>query len=440
MGPPAGVDQARRRVAVAERCDRMLGDTSYPRLMDHDARLHALRAGNPAIDDPVTPITPDGRNLDVTVRCHTRRDSTEHSTHAMTIHTDGTVEVPHDIEVERIATALGSYSSCLELVDFGIPALRAALPLIARRARVALRRDARGRWRIPRDRAHRCCSTVAFPDPSLALEHLRSPVHAADFRARDIGPLARPIFDAAEAAWTAARPSGADPDRLVLDANGMDELWRAGIHPDDIPALAAPAAPVGGALPAVYFVRMRYGTVDPGWLTTVVAARPDAEFAAWLSARDDAAADAESWAAWLRHGVSPRDAEFAADRNLSPHAVTATAAATGWQPWLAARNVIAWAAAGCEPSPAHFAALARHGLEHHQPSAAAIDALVADLGVDGVVPTPDPLAELATPQGHQTDRRTDLGVMLALLGTRHEVRHQVRSGISSIDELPAIAS
>lgn len=404
--------------------------------MDPVARLRELREGNPAVDDPVTPITPDGRALDVTVRCYTSRDSTAYVTHPMTIHPDGTVEVPHDLRAERIAAALGAYTSCLELIDFGIPALRTALPVIARRARVALRRDARGRWRIPRDRTHRCCSTVAFPDPSLALEHLRSHDHAPDLRGHGLGPLARPLFDAAEAAWAAARPSDTDVDRLVLGGGGVDELWRAGIHPDDIPALAAPAAPVGGPLPAAYFVRMRYGAVDPGWLATVVAARPDPEFAAWLSAREDAAPDAESWAAWLRHGVTPRDAEFATARGLSPLTVAATAAATGWQPWLAARNVIAWAVAGCEPTPAHFAVLARHGLEHHRPSSAAIDALVADLGGDSVVRATATPEELAAVRGHQSARRTELGVMLALLGTRREVRHHVRAGVTSIGELP----
>lgn len=401
--------------------------------MDRYARLRELRQGNAAADDPITPITPDGGDLELNVRCYTSRDSAEFATHRMRLHPDGTAELPHDLHAERIAAALGSFTSCLELVDSVIPALLSALPLISRRARVALDRDARGQWRIPRDRARGCCRRATFPDPTLALEHLRDPRHALGAQSFAHDAIAGPVFAAAEAAWARARRTHPDVNRLVVDGDGIDQLWRAGIHPDDIAALAAPAAAVERPLPATYFVRMRYGIVDPDWFSTVIAARPDGEFAAWLSAREGAVPDARAWAAWLRYGVTPRDAELATERRISPDVVPAVVAATAWPPWLAARNVMAWAAAGCTPTPAHFAALARHGLEHHRPSAAAIDALIADIARDRGDPVAPRPVQPATAPLEPEPCRTELAVLLALLGTRREVLSQVRTGVTAID-------
>lgn len=46
------------------------------------------------------------------------------ATYAVTVAPDWTVETPHDLAAERVALAFGGYSSCLELVEKGVPAAR----------------------------------------------------------------------------------------------------------------------------------------------------------------------------------------------------------------------------------------------------------------------------------------------------------------------------
>lgn len=391
--------------------------------MDRFSALRALREGQAAIDDPPTPVTPDHRDLDVTVRCYASRTSREYATHPVTVHPDGSVDTPHDLDAERIATALGAYSSCLELVNDGIPRLLSTLPLIARRARVALHRDGRARWRIPRDRITTCCSRAAFATPADALRHLRDPWHARNSHGEPLDTLVRPLFAAAEHAWAAHRPSPPDLTELVRESGGVRELWDAGIHPDDLPAIAAAADLAGGPLPVAYFVRMRYGRVDPQWLATVLAGRPDPDFAAWLAGQDGPVPDAAETAGWLRHGTTTQEAFFAVTADLPSEAPDEIARATGWPSWLAARSLLAWTRAGCSPTPDEFALLARRSLEYHRPATAAIDALVAELRADA------PRSTMSTRE------RTELAMLLAVLGTRRDVVHYVRTGGTLADFL-----
>ena len=64
--------------------------------------------------------TPDGSPLLASIRCWTSRaPKAPHRTHAVTIDATWQVTVPHDLESERLAVALGGYLSCLELVPVG---------------------------------------------------------------------------------------------------------------------------------------------------------------------------------------------------------------------------------------------------------------------------------------------------------------------------------
>ena len=59
------------------------------------------------------------RHAGVTTRCESTRI--------------GLVATPHDLDAERIAAAFGGYTSCLELVDPVIPAVRASMGMQTRR-------------------------------------------------------------------------------------------------------------------------------------------------------------------------------------------------------------------------------------------------------------------------------------------------------------------
>lgn len=399
--------------------------------MDSFAPVHELRRGHRANELPPTPLTPDGADLTLRIRCYTSRDTPDHTTHDLTLHADGTADLPHDLTAERVAVAFGGYSSCLELVEHGIPALRAVAPLLARRAHVPLVAGARGRWRIPRGYTARCCAAVGFADPGAALDHLRDPWHVRLAHGGCPEPILGPILVAIAARWattaTTATPSPAP--RLVLEPDGVDELWRAGIHPDDLPALAAPAATVGRPLPVGYFLGMRYGTVDPAWFATVIAARPDESFASWLAQqqRPQERGDADQWSGWLGHGLATTDVDVVTGLGIPLGDVDAIGAATGWPTWLTARAIVRWAAAGCRLTPDHAVALARRGLEHHRPSANAIEGLISDLRLAGL--GREPLTE---------EDRSELALLLALLGTRRSVVQAVGAGVRTVAGLRAL--
>ena len=85
--------------------------------------------------DPLPPA-PDGP-LTISIRCSTVRANGPGKRHDITINPDWTITTPHDLDLERIATAMGGYLSCLEFGDHTLPALYElvqlhAPPLIAR--------------------------------------------------------------------------------------------------------------------------------------------------------------------------------------------------------------------------------------------------------------------------------------------------------------------
>ncbi|MES2171081.1 MAG: hypothetical protein V4479_10250, partial [Actinomycetota bacterium] len=124
--------------------------------------------------------TPDGGPLRFSIQCRNSRNSSSGKRHVVTIDPDWTVTTPHDLEAERIAAAFGGYTSCLDLVDRTIPAFRQALPLLSRRARLALREDARDGWRLPlEEQVEQCCRGHRFTTIASAVSHARSSAHLA---------------------------------------------------------------------------------------------------------------------------------------------------------------------------------------------------------------------------------------------------------------------
>ncbi|WP_409046958.1 hypothetical protein AB2L57_09635 [Microbacterium sp. HA-8] len=201
----------------------------------------------------------------------------------------------------------------------------------------------------------------------------------------------------------------------------MSELWLAGIHPRELPVLAAAAEIVRGPLPTEYFLGVVYGNTDLAWIASVLHHRPDADTAAWLAwvDRSGRSTDPREWGEWLDLGLPKHDVLTALDAGISATTVPLAAAALKRPVRATGAAIAAWASVGCEPTTAHFQVIARHGVEYTKPSGPAIDALVAAANRAGV----------------RSVDRTELGVLLIILGTRVAVLRALSDGITTVAEL-----
>ncbi len=367
------------------------------------------------------PPSPDGGALSFTVSCASVPGP--RGRHPVVVAPDWTVTVPHDLDAERVAVAFGGRSRCLELVERGIPALRAALPLLTRQVLAPLNRLASDDWALHRSDAVPDCCPARFRSAEDAATHLRGTRHlarASGSAPRDVHELLT-TFAGAWMEWEGAPPPWPGVRRLVREEDGVAELWQAGIHPRLLPGLAASAVGVDEPLPVSYYLGLAYGAVDREWLATVVQRRPDADTAAWLATLPghESTGPAHEWAAWLGYGIPRLEVRHAVATGMPAATVPLAVATTDWPAPMAARNVLAWALAGCRPTPEHYGMLARRGHDHARPSRGTIDAAVLDVAdalraKGGTPPAPD---------------RTEVAVMLELLGSRPALLAAVRRGL-----------
>ncbi|MDQ1250717.1 MAG: hypothetical protein QG597_5097, partial [Actinomycetota bacterium] len=129
---------------------------------------------------PARSPAPEGRPLATSVTCRTSAvNGAEVTRHAVVIHHDWRVDVPHDLEGERVAAAFGGYLSCISLVDHAVPALREWLRRAGRLELPAMTfRGEVDRWTLKDEQP--CCAKTTFRDALAAAEHWRSPQHVAD--------------------------------------------------------------------------------------------------------------------------------------------------------------------------------------------------------------------------------------------------------------------
>lgn len=368
--------------------------------------------------------TPDGRALHTTVECRTSRSAIYGEPHKVVIRPDWSVQTPHDLDAERVAVAFGGYTSCLELVDVAVPALRAAIERLTRQESLPIRRDKRRGWRIlPAHQLPHCCARVAFPSIECAARHLHCAAHLArQHGAREWQLTA--LLSAAERAWAwgdEPRYDESGARRLLREAGGVADLWRAGIRPDQLPDLAAAVPAVTEPLPMSFYLGMVYAGADRDWVREVSAHRPDGDTAAWLAWLDSPAAgrDAGLWGTWLDLGVHRDAVRTAVELGIDPQRAREVARATGRPVTGVARDIVRWALVGCEPTADHFVLLARLGLEYSSPSAVGVDRLVAEVERRAL--------------GRELGR-TDLAVMLMLHGTQPAVLAALASGSGCLAE------
>lgn len=232
--------------------------------------------------------------IEFSVLCRTSRDRSQPGRkHTVTVGTDATFTVPHDLAAERIMAGFGGYLTCLELVDLIQPALQEWCRLQHRLVSPVVRSHDGREW-APQETLPGCCKVFGVYSPRDAARHARSADHVA--RKHSVQP--RSLSRLVERVAPAVQPPDVEPER---------ELWDCGVHPDH-------AAEVRRLLgddeaTAELILAANASSVDPGWLSRVLprsgAATGADLWLAWnhweLSGLDDAEVRG-----WLAVGVRPR--------------------------------------------------------------------------------------------------------------------------------------
>lgn len=390
-----------------------------------DANPHSRGSGPAPGDQPLT----------LNIECFNAVSGAGGEKHQVTIDADlnWSVTTPHDAEAERIAVAFGSDASCVTHMERTVEAFRASLGVLTRAERVPLSVGRGGSWQVGQGHSiAACCRGTLFGSAAAAARHTRSPKHLAKQHRVQLRHI-NAFLDAAATAWGSwdACPEF-DPrlERLVREPGGVNELWQAGIHPDDVAGLAAVGSVVDESLPLRFFLGLVYGSADRQWVSEVLTYHPDPDTAAWLAWLDTPQKRAEprTWGQWLSFGISKAHVVVAINAGLQPEYVREVASSNRWSINGVAAQFVKWANVGCALKPRHFHALKRHRVYSPQPSGRAIDSLL-ELVTQG--------STIQMPASWERPDRTELAVMLEILGNRYAVIRALNHGVRTVDDLDA---
>lgn len=370
---------------------------------------------------------PSAADVTVSVSCANSRTRPS-GRHDVVIHSDWSVATPHDLASERVAAALGGYLSCLDLMDHVVPAARMWVDLAARRVLPeAVRIGAGSTWQ-PKKRVVGCCAGESFRDAGVLGAHLRSADHLAarlgcDPRQLAVVVRACRLAHAGGAELALGQASAAAAARCCLGGLGdVEELWRAGVHPEFIQAVHR-SLEMSGRLPGRFYLGVVTRRPDLRWVARTLAAADDDQdadelrqgaVATWLawtaSPRDRAEPDERG--DWLRIAVSQPMIEALAESVYRPQDVTQLALALRREPDGVARILEAWLRAGCTPSVNDLLGLEEAGVPTiHAVSGPALKRLRAEVEVEAAF--------------HDD---TELGLLLVAAGTVPQAVAVLKSG------------
>jgi hypothetical protein len=317
----------------------------------------------------------------------------------VSISADWSVTTPHDLDAERISIAFGGYSSCVELVDTGIPAVKTYLRRQLRLEPPLLIRSAGDRWRLRRGVDSCCGRTVHFRSLQAAAEHFRSAAHVAAAQGARLSTV-RAVGQAVLAAHGAQEPVRLPEEALSLVGTcvaGIREaalLWASGIPPAAIADIHHQVA-ADGPLTPWFYLGVVTNRPDLRWVRETAADAPQLELHEWL-AWSETEADRKAprlRSEWVRLGVSRRDMAGLSAAGYRPTDVDELARGLNTCPTGAAATLGRWVTAGCRPAVAEMVEALRAGDSH--PSAvnkAGLDRLASGLSAYGLDSTREQLA------------------------------------------------
>lgn len=331
--------------------------------------------------------SPSGEPLGLQIRCWTSKTPRAKAAHhRVTINPDWSVDVPHDLEAERLAQAFGGWLSCLELESASLPAARRWLALVLRVASPPFQRETPGRsWQVVP--AQDCCPQSGFAGPDEAFAHAcdlhhLSREHGCD--TKQLTDLVQALGDAHgvfEPGFLPAAEAETAAGALSHGHRDVVRLWAAGVHPRRVIGIRDELGLTGRLPLSLYLtiaVRMprldwmrdtlaRVGQGDDAPLVTVGNAAPDGstdmglpEWLALTHAPWDAG-DPTARARWLELGVTRQVLLDLAGQGVTPDEVATLAAALERTPDGAARQLLQWLRCGVRPSIRDLIDLHRDG-------------------------------------------------------------------------------
>lgn len=375
---------------------------------------------------------PPGHRISISIECTPSPSDRFGTPHLVTLGHDWTAETVHDLEAERVGRALGGWCSCLFFVEEVVPAYRGILetigfPVTEFCSRPWWRRTATaGPVRCTQCPSGRACGSGT--SSQTAEQQARTEMSPQGF-ARRIDTTAAEglpqvavdqatsLLRAAGTAWAA----WADPE--VVDG-GQDEvysLWRAGLTPIYLETLARALPRDALPLPAEFFLAVRFGRIDEGWLSTVVAAFPTRDFAIWAGEQEydwDRIPPETVWR-MAGLGLSDADAIAALDADVEVDALIELSEGAAISAASAARWLTVWTSLGVVPTSVHYRLLARHRAVLNLPPRWRLDEAVAVTARYGGTPP----------------SRTELAGMLALTSDLGLIEAAVRRGVRSATDL-----
>lgn len=206
------------------------------------------------------------------IRCQSSHETRDYTSHEITISPDWTVSTPHDLDAERVAAAFGGWISCLEL-ESAVKAARVGMALHLRRRWYPLQHVGPANWTIYRTRgghAKRFASAITAAAYARSACHL-SEVH--DAPAWQIHRLIK-VFRCYFTGYVAP-PADADHRELVLEPDGLDSLWDAGIRPESLPRLRQWVGNPDRPLSAAAYIEIAYSRISPHQYRAMVAVAGD---------------------------------------------------------------------------------------------------------------------------------------------------------------------
>lgn len=238
-----------------------------------------------------SPVPAPSGSISFPLQCRVNPDVFSRARHPITIHSDWTVSTPHDLDTERIAAALGSYTSCLDLEQIVIPAARAGL---ARHLRLepAPIWPALGKYRNANIRPWKvlepvgdCCEDHHFVTAGHAAAHIRSVKHLSAEYGADTWQLKAVLSellaehtklvygrDTSCDRWEwPLPPNAAAAVRAICENHGASALWQAGIHSDLVVRIHDQLG-TRAPLPARTYLAVAIRSPDIAWVRATLAA------------------------------------------------------------------------------------------------------------------------------------------------------------------------
>jgi len=218
--------------------------------------------------------------------------------HKVTIHPDWSVETPHDLAAEAVASAFGGGVTCVR-IEASLAAARQGLRLAMRLEPHPMYRRGQGDW-CPYDPATGQGGSVSLPSAVAAAARVRSASHLAPRHRADAGQthdLLRSLLSAFD-----DRLRGPGPDHpsaaLITEADGLTRLWHAGVHPDEVPRLASILTACAPPHPVRYYLSLAYSRLKEDWLRTYLTdwvPTPECCPMAWEAGDESRAERLDAW-------------------------------------------------------------------------------------------------------------------------------------------------